>query len=249
MTTDTPFGSTTLLGSAFQFGRGPVIQGAVTTAAPSYTTGTNNPVSLDTSGGLRTLLTASEAHIGSIGGTTGQVTATYARPASAGPYAAGQIIANSATAGSVVPITFTVARVAGGSGRITGGRCVVTAASGTIVLPAFDLVLFRPATNIPFAAGGYPADNATLTISSAAYIECVGVITFSVSAWRNATGGATASGATIWQAASFTARPYAPFNLASLSASTLLGVLQAQNAWAPGAVINTFDFVLDTDQD
>lgn len=246
---DFPFGSTTRTGSAFQFGSGPVIQGAVTTSAPSYTTGTTNPVSLDTSGGLRTLLTASEVHIGQIGGTTGQVTAQMVRASDATQYAVGDAIANSTTGASVVPITFTVARVSGGSGRITGARCVVTAASGTIVLPAFDLLLFRPATNIPFAAGSYTADNVALAITSAAYVECIGVISFSVSAWRNNAGGATAAGGVIWQASSFTARPYAPFNLSSVSASTVLGLLQAQNTWNPGAVVNTFDFCLDADLD
>ena len=37
---------------------GPLAQGAVTTGAPSYSTGNTNPLSLDTSGNLRTLVTS-----------------------------------------------------------------------------------------------------------------------------------------------------------------------------------------------
>jgi len=193
---------------------------------------------------------AAGASVVSAGGFTPRVTATMTRPSDATQYAIGDMIANSQTAASVVPITFTVARAASGSGRISGVRGVVTAASGTIVLPAFDLLLFRPEANIPFAAAGYPADNAALAISSAAYIEAVGIFAFSATAWRNNAGGATAAGAVIYQAVPLaSARPYAPFNLVTTAGSTLLGILQAQNTWNPGAVAQQFDFALDVDQD
>jgi hypothetical protein len=44
-------------------------------------------------------------------------------------------------------------------------------------------------------------------------------------------------------------RPYASFNLASIPGTTLLGILQAQNTWNPGAVAQQFDFALDIEQD
>lgn len=183
-------------------------------------------------------------------GTTPLVSAQVVRPSDATQYSIGDNIANSQTAASVVPITFTVTPRAGGSGRITGARCVVTAASGTIVLPAFDLLLFRPGTNLPFAVAGYPADNAALNITAAAMREMVGVLPFSASSWRNQAGGVTAAGAQIWQDASFTSRPFVGFNLASLSpAVTLLGLLQAQNTWNPGVVVQTIDITLDADVD
>lgn len=186
---------------------------------------------------------------GASGGITPRVTASYARPADNTAYAIGDLIGNSGTANLVVPISFTAARVAGGSGRITGARCVVTAASGTIVLPAFDLLLFRPEASIPFAAAGYPADNAALTVSSAAMLQLVGVLAFSATNWRNSAGGSTAAGAAIYQSSGFVSRPYAPFNLATTGLATLLGLLQAQNTWTPTGVVNTFDFNLDVDQD
>lgn len=187
---------------------------------------------------------------GGVGGITPRVIATYARPADNTAYAVGDNIGNSITAASVLPITFTAARVAGGSGRLIGGRCVITAASGTIVLPAFDLLLFRPESGIPFAAAGYPADNAALNISAAAMIQLIGVLSFSATGWRNQAGGATAAGLSVWQTAKVLGdRAYAPFNLASTSLATLLGMLQAQNTWTPTGIVNTFDFALDVDQD
>lgn len=204
---------------------------------------------------LARLVDAAKKPIGSsnplsVGGSTPLVSAQLVRASDATQYAVGDHIANSTTAASVVPITFTVTPRAGGSGRLTGGRCVVAAASGTIVLPAFDLLLFRPGTNLPFAAAGYPADNAALNISAAAMREMIGVLSFSASLWRNQAGGATAAGGTIWQDAAFTVRAFADFNLASLTtAVTLLGLLQAQNTWNPGAVAQTIDITLDADVD
>jgi len=184
------------------------------------------------------------------GGFTPRVTGVLVRPSDATQYAIGDIIANSATANLVVPISFTVARVAGGSGRISGCRCVVSAASGTIVLPAFDLLLFRPEAGIPFAAAGYPADNAALSITAAAMIEKVAIMSFSATGWRNSAGGATATGTAVYQSVVLASgRPYAPFNLTSCGGQAILGVLQAQNTWNPGAVVNTLTFALDVDQD
>jgi hypothetical protein len=219
------------------------ISGAITLTAPSV---------VSISGAVA--LGAGAAAIGSVsvsnlvGGFTPRVTATQTRPADGTAYTIGDLIGNSGTAASVVPLTFTVARAAGGSGRISGARAVVTAASGTIVLPAFDLLLFRPESGIPFPAAGYPADNAVLTVGAPSLAELVGVLSFGSSGWRNATGGAIASGNAIYQAAAFS-RPYAPFNLLSTGGTALLGLLQAQSAWAPGAVANQFDFALDVDQD
>lgn len=182
-------------------------------------------------------------------GTTPLITGQLVRASDATQYAIGDHIANSTTAASVVPITFPVTPRTSGSGRLSGGRCVVTAASGTIVLPKFDLLLFRPATNIPFAAAGYPADNAALNVSAAAMKELVGILSFSDTGWRNQAGGTTAAGAQIWQDAAFAPRSFASFNLTGLSTVNLLGILQAQNTWNPGAVANTFDFTLDADDD
>lgn len=187
-----------------------------------------------------------------VSGSTPRVTATYIRGAgAAGAYAAGDIIANSETAASVVPITFNVARnVKGGSGRITGLQCVISAASGTVVLPAFDLLGFMPATNIPFAAGSYPADNDVWNITAAQYNQLLFCFSFSSGNWRTQAGAYnTAAGTVLWQPATVLGRPFAPFNTSALQLQYVRCLMQAQNAWNPGAVANTFQFTMDVDQD
>lgn len=188
----------------------------------------------------------SEANPVPVRGTTPRLTGSLSIPASATVYTAGDLIGNSMTAASVVPITFTLARPAG---RISGVRAVLTAASGTIVFPAFDLVLFRPQTSIPFAAAGYPADNAALNIASAAYAEVVAVLSFSATAWRNQAGGSTAAGLTAYQAVALPVRPYAPFNVTGLATQELRGLIHAQSAWDKANVAYTLDFALDADLD
>lgn len=178
-------------------------------------------------------------------GTTPRVTAQIIKPADATAYAAGDHIAGSLTASAVQPLLFNMPRP---SGRITGARAVVTAASGTVVFPAFDLLLFRPEADIPFAANGYPADNGAMEISPAAFRELVAVIPFSASLWRNRAGAQTAAGLVGYQPGVPVLRPFAPFNLTGLSVQALRGVVQAQS-WTPGSVGYTIDFALDADLD
>lgn len=176
--------------------------------------------------------------------TIARVTATFSRPADNTAYASGDIIANSGTAASVVPLEFAVDPR---TGYLTGASCVVTPASGSLVITAldFDLVLFRPASSVPFAAAGYPADNAALAITAASYREIVGVFSFVNNAWRNPAGALTA-GATGFQAVAPSVRARYPFNIQSLGRK-LIGVVQAKGAWTPTGIVNQFDFVLDTE--
>lgn len=182
-----------------------------------------------------------------------RVAATFSNPASGGAYAVGDIIANSASAAAVVPITF---KVPNQTGRITGCSCVVTPASGNLVIAALDfsLWLFRPVASIPFAAAGYPADNAALGTTAAAFRECIGRFVFLEGAWINPTG-TLAAGVTGFQAVlpygtrtSITYDTRAAYGT-TLQADTLLGVVQADDIWTPGAVINRFDFILDIEAD
>jgi len=64
-------------GSTTSGQNGVLLQGAVTTAAPTYTTATTNPLSLDTSGNLRVLTTASGGTQSVIGGETAESTAAW----------------------------------------------------------------------------------------------------------------------------------------------------------------------------
>lgn len=181
-----------------------------------------------------------------VGGTTPKLTASFVRPSHATTYALGDLIANSQTAASVVPMEFTLPSY---SGRLSGAACTLLAASGTIVLPSFDLLLFHPAASIPFAAAGYPADNAALVLTDAMYKELVGVIPFNSALWRNNAGGATAAGTVAWQAGAFAGLPYWPFNATTAGAKKLIGIVQAQSAWAPSTVDYTLHFSLHVDSD
>lgn len=171
--------------------------------------------------------------------------ASYVKPSDVTAYTAGDIIANSLTAALVTPLIFDCGA---DSGRLLSCRCLLTPASGAVVLPAFDLLLFRPVTGVPFAAGAYPADNAALTIAAASQVHMVGAFTFGAGAWRNQAGATAAAGPWAWQSVA-AAPQWAPFNLAGLGSQQLIGVLQAQNAWTPGAVVQTLDFVLGADLD
>lgn len=200
---------------------------------------------------------AGEKHAGQVGGTTPRVTQTFTRldEATSGAYAIGDLIANSTTAASVVPITFSVGRAGATivSGRISGCRGVVAPASGNLVTAAldFDLLLFRPNTSIPFAAGLYPADNAALAVSAAAMRDLVAIFSFVNSGWRSPAGSTSVAGVSGYQSVLIASgRNYAPFNLADLTgATTLLGLVQAQGLWTPGHINQQFDFALDVDVD
>lgn len=187
--------------------------------------------------------------IGRVAGTTPRIVAgQYSKPASATQYTIGDIIGNDATAGNVVPLKFPLPRP---SGRITGARCTVNAASGTLSLPGFDLLLFRPVASVPFADAGYAADNGVMNITAAAYRDLVAVLTFSASNWRNQLGASSAAGAVAWQDVILTRRPFAPFNIddPTLATKQLIGVMQDASGWTPTNVVYTFDFALDVDLD
>jgi hypothetical protein len=174
------------------------------------------------------------------------IEATFSRPAAATQYTSGDIIANSGTAGSVEPLTFTLPEER--FGRIIGASCTITPASGNLVVTAldFDLLLFRPVASVPFAAGEYPADNAAMSITAAAMRELVGVFTFANGAWRNPLGALTAS-TSGWQAVAPTTRTLGyGFNVGE-AGPTLIGVVQAKAAWNPTGVINRFDFAIDVE--
>jgi hypothetical protein len=175
-----------------------------------------------------------------------ELSASFSRPADNTAYQSGDAIANSTTGTAVVPLTFSLPNYR--YGRLIGARCVVTPASGNLVIAAldFDLLLFNPAANIPFAAAGFTADNAQMSITAAAMRELVGVFTFANGAWRNPLGALTAS-TSGWQAVAPTTRTLGyPFNVGDVGPS-LVGVVQAKGTWTPLGVVNQFDFTLDVE--
>lgn len=209
----------------------------------SYSAEDSRPLTQDTAGKLRT---SDPTVAGLLGVGPPRCVATFNRPADATQYSVGDLIANSGTAASVVPIEFTVPFT---SGRVTGCRCVITPASGSLVIAAcdFDLILFRPEASIPFADAGYPADNAALVITGLAQEEQIGVLQFTNANWRSGAGSTTVAGASGYQrGAIMSSAPFFPFNISTAASTTKIrGVLQAQGVWNPGAVVNRFAFALD----
>lgn len=175
------------------------------------------------------------------------LTANFTRPADNTAYSAGDAIANSATLASVVPLTWKLP--ASTNGQIIGCRAVVTPASGSLVITAldFDLLVFRPATDIPFAAGSFPADNTAMAFTAAAYRDLIATFSFVNSAWRGTSGALTAEAlGTQAVAAAFANSCFSVGGLGAANAmTTLIGVVQARAAWTPLGVANRFDFALN----
>jgi hypothetical protein len=179
-------------------------------------------------------------------GTGATFTLTWGADAGAsGAYQAGDIIANCQTAAAVLPVVFPLpakyANCGVVSGRIHTARLTLVAASGTIVLPKFDLLLFRPTTL------SLPADNGALSVPMAAYKELIAVVPFSETAFRNAAGALTAAGTYGWQSVAVGGVRFD--NAGTATPDKLIGVMQAQNAWAPTALVYEFNFSLDLDLD
>ena len=88
------------------------------------------------------VLGGGEAHVGKVGGESAVVVGTVVRPADTIAYAIGDLIANSTTAGSVVPIALAAARVNGGTGLIRRVR-LSTNHTGLAGTEQFRIHLFR----------------------------------------------------------------------------------------------------------
>lgn len=170
--------------------------------------------------------------------------ATYAaaeltRPGDTNVYAIGDAIANSTTAGSVTPLSFTVARAAGYTGRVTGALLAVNSAT------AFGFIRLHLFNQAPFAAAGYQADNAALALTYTALKtgaagsnpNYMGYIDFNAFVAQSAA------------AMSFGACDLADLNFLPAAASqAILGLLEARSIFTP-ANAGTFNVTLDIVQD
>jgi len=167
---------------------------------------------------------AQEVHIGEVGGAAAVAAAAqFTRPADVTAYASGDLVANSVTAGSVVPLTFTVARVAAGSGMVR--RCRVKKSGTGVTSASFRLHLYSSA---PTPANG---DNGAFSTDGAAnYLGG-----FDVAVDRAFTDGAAGVGAPV-------SGSEMTFKLAS--GTTIRGLLEARGAYTPGNA-ETFDVSLE----
>lgn len=117
-------------------------------------------------------ITAGETHVGEVGGNIALVTGTVTLPAGTPSYSIGDLVANSAVAGSVVPIALNLGRLASGSGATGMLRRLRLRKTGTSITNAsFRLHFYRHCT-ITCANGD---DGAFSTDQAANYVGKVDV--------------------------------------------------------------------------
>lgn len=123
----------------------------------------NTPVALTDPNPPGVGLSEGDNYIGQVSGFVNRVSANFTRPADTTAYASGDLVANSVTAGSVVPMQFDISREAGKGGMI---RRIDLRKSGAVVTSAsFRLHLYALA---PVPSNG---DNAAwLTTKAANYV-------------------------------------------------------------------------------
>jgi hypothetical protein len=157
------------------------------------------------------ILGAGENHIGAIGGHTGRVTGTFTRPADTTAYASGDLVANSTTAGSVTPVSFTISRTTGAGGMIRRAR--IRKSGTSITNSQFRLHLYSAS---PTVTNG---DNGTwLSDNAANYIGG-----FDVTIDKAFSDGASGNGLpTVGSEINFTS-------------DTIYGLLEARAAYTPAS--------------
>lgn len=153
------------------------------------------------------------------------VTSTlFARPANTTAYASGDLVANHATAGSVVLPTIGIARVPGGTGRIK--RAFLKKSDAGVTNAAFRIHLYRA---IPTPTNG---DNGAWLTTQSSYLGSYDV---------------TVDKAFADGAAGFSAAADIPFDL-GVGAQRVWVVIEARGAYTPASA-ETFTVSLDVDQD
>lgn len=172
---------------------------------------------------------AGEERIGAVGGSTAIATAALNRPADTTAYAVGDLVANSATAGSVVPLQLPAARKNGGTGRITRAR--LTKSSPSLTNALFRVHLFRTAPGVTVGDNGALAGAMS---GALAYLGAVDV--------------------TMDQAFTDGAKGFASPNEGFLSfeaaagSQALYALIEARGAYTPASA-ETFTLALEVDRD
>ena len=160
-------------------------------------------------------LSAGENFAGLVGGVIVKPSANFTRPSDTTAYAVGDLVANSTTAGSVTPMSFTVARVSGGNGSIRRARL---RKSGTGLTNALFRLHLYNATISTITNG----DNGVFSTSGVA--NYMGAIDISVD--RAFTDGASGNGVP---------NIGSEINFALASGQAIYGLLEARGAYTPAS--------------
>lgn len=184
------------------------------TAAATGANGDYVPLLTDSTGRLHVATGATENHIGEVGGVSARPSGNFTRPSDTTAYASGDLVANSTTAGSVVPITIAVGRGASGSAATGMLRRLRLRKSGTSITNAQFRVHVYSTASITFANGD---NGAWSTNAMANYIG-----SFDVTVDRAFTDGAAGVGVpTIGSEITFITQ-------------NVYAVLEARAAYTPG---------------
>lgn len=160
-----------------------------------------------------------------VSGVIGVVSANFTRPSDTTAYASADLVANSTTAGSVTPLSFSAARYSGGSGMIRRARLLKTATS--ITNASFRLHLYGSS---PTVTNGDNAAWLSITADYLGSIDFIFGVTFSDDAMAV---GVPSVGSEI---------PFIP-----ASGSTIYGLLEARGAYTPASA-EVFTVYLDVMQ-
>jgi len=169
-----------------------------------------------------------EAYIGKVGGNVANPSANFTRPADTTAYASGDLVANSTTAGSVVSMELTIARIAAGSGMLR--RCKLHK-SGTSVTNASFRVHFYRAAPSTITNG----DNGAFSTSGVA--DYIGAMDVTMD--RAFTDGAAGFGQPVIGS---------EMNFKLASGQTVRALIEARGAYTP-ANAEVFTLTLDSLQD
>lgn len=153
------------------------------------------------------------------------------RPADTTAYANGDLVANSTTAGSVVPLTFPRNKLQGRtSGKITGAT--LKKSSTGVTTASFRLHLFQAA---PGAVTN--GDNGAIAVASIG--NHIGFLDFDFATLANDAniGGGLSKSA---------AAPATPLTFSVANGGTIYGLLAATGAYTPASA-ETFDVALDVE--
>lgn len=150
--------------------------------------------------------------------------ASFTRPADTTAYGANDLVANSTTAGDVVPMSFGVSQLPNGAGTVRRVRLFKD--DETVTAASFTVHLFSQA---PVVTNG---DNAAFAVSTARYY--IGSVAIDMST------GAIASTTDVWKAAALS--PELSFN--ARNSGAIYGLLEAEAGYAPSSG-EVFEVTLD----
>lgn len=198
---------------------------AVRKATPANTSGTDGDYEflqmfagrLWASATIDAALPAGEAFVGKTGGIIVTPTANFTRPADTTAYAVGDAVSNNVTAGSVVALSWTAARVATGNFYVRRAR--VKKSTTSVTNAAFRLHIY--AADPTASTGIVGGDNAAFSTKVGTWIGAIDITVSQAFSDASMGIGAPNVGTEI--------------NAVLVSGQTLYGLLEARGAYTPGS--------------